>query len=202
MKRIVFLLLILIVSIQTVHGHNPLSAMYYLEVKDGINILNINLSQDGLNAALRKHFPKIKFEKISKTEFKQLTVSYLKNNFHLDINGSTIDLLEGGIKLGSHQTDAKFMVSSLPETFKKLNVSIKAFAENEQHQTVFSLLLNGKTSKVILNKNNDYTASVNFKNSLMVVSSKTFNKNYLWCFVLVPIFLFVKSRINKESTNT
>ena len=187
------------VSIQTMHAHNPLSAMYYLEVKEGINILNINLSQNGLNAALKKHYSKINFENLPHTEYKQLTVNYLKENFHLVINGNTINLLEGGIKLGDHQTDAKFLVSELPETFENLNVTIKAFIGNEHHQTVFSLLLNGHTSKVILNQNNNYTASVIIRNDLMLVTTKPFNKNYLWCFVLIPIFLIGKKLIVKTN---
>ena len=186
------------VSIQTMHAHNPLSAMYYLEVKEDINILNINLSQNGLNAALKKHYSKINFEKLPHTEYKQLTVNYLKENFHLDINGKTINLLEGGIKLGNHQTDAKFLVSELPKTIENLNIKIKAFIGNEHHQTVFSLLLNGNTSKLILNQNNNYTASVIIKDDLMLVTSKAFNKNYLWCFALIPIFLIGKKLIVKS----
>ena len=199
MKRVIIFLLILIVSIQTMHAHNPLSAMYYLEVKENINILNINLSQNGLNEALKKQYSKIDFEELSATEYKQLAVNYLKENFHLDINGQAIKLLEGGLKLGKHQTDAKFIVSGLPKTFENLNVKIEAFIENEHHQTVFSLFLNGNTSKVILNENNNYSASVRFKDHLMVVNSATFNKNYLWCFALIPIFLIGKKLIAKPS---
>lgn len=200
MKRISGLLLILIVSIQTLHAHNPLSAMYYLEVKEELSIININLSQSGLDAALKKHYHNAELDTLANIEYKQLAVSYLKKNFHLEVNGQRIELLEGGIKLGSHQTDAKFITSELPKAFKNLNVKIKAFVENEQHQTVFSLLLNGNTSKVILNKNNNYSASVIFKGDVMVNNSKAFNKNYLWCFVLIPIFLFGKKLIKKKAT--
>jgi len=181
------------------HAHNPLSAMYYLEVKEDINLLNINLSQNGLNEALKKQYSKINLEELTNTEYKQLAVNYLKENFHLEINGNTINLLEGGLKLGRHQTDAKFIVSELPKTFENLNVKIEAFIENEHHQTIFSLLLNGKTSKVILNQNSNYTASVIFKDNLMLVNSKTFNRNFLWCFALIPIFLFGKKLLAKPN---
>jgi len=199
MKKSVILLLILIVSIQTLHAHNPLSAMYYLEVKDDINILNINLSQNGLNEALKKQYSNIELEALSDTEYKQLTVKYLKKNFSLKINGQAISLLEGGLKLGSHQTDAKFITTDLPDTFKNLNIEIKAFTENAHHQTVFSLLLNGITSKVILNENNKYTASVIFKDNLMVVNSKPFNTNYLWCLAIIPIFIFGKKIFSRTN---
>lgn len=199
MKRVIILLLILIVSIQTIHAHNPLSAMYYLEVKENINILNINLSQTGFHEALKKQYSKTNFEELPLTEYKQLAVNYLKENFHLVVNGTRIQLLDGGLKLGSHQTDAKFITSELPKTFESLEIKIQAFTENEQHQTVFSLLLNGKTSKVILNKKNDYSASVIFKDGLMIDNHKAFNSNYLWCLVLIPIFLVGKKLMAKPN---
>lgn len=195
MKKIIVLLLMLMVSVQTLYAHNPLSAMYYLEVKNNISILNINLSQNGLNAALKKHYPKLKLEGLSELDYKQLTAKYLKENFYLEINGQSIHLLEGGIKLGNHQTDAKFITTKLPATFKNLNVHIKSFIENENHQTVFSLLLNGNTSKVILNKKNEYSASVTFKDDAMIVNSKAFNKNYLWCLAIIPIFMIGKKLV-------
>ena len=196
MKRIGFLLLILLVSVKTMTAHNPLSAMYYLEVKEDISILNINLSQNGLNEALKKHYSKIELEELSSLEYKQLAINYLKENFHLTINNIDIDLLEGGFKLGNHQTDVKFITSKLPNELKILNIKIKAFVENKNHQTIFSMLLNGSTSKIILRKNNNYSASVTFKDDLMIINKK-FNKTYLWCFVLIPIFLIAKKLVAK-----
>lgn len=199
MKKAGLLLLVLIVSIQTMYAHNPLSAMYYLEVKEDISILNISLSQTGLNEALKKHFSKIEIEQLSSITYKQLAVKYLKENFYLNINGTKMELLEGGIKLGNHQSDVKFIIDGLPKTFKSLNAEIKAFKENDHHQTIFSLLLNGNTSKVILNQNNNYTASVTFKDNVMLTNANTFNKNYLWFIGIIPIFLFGRKFASKTN---
>ena len=199
MKKIVILLLILIVSIQTMHAHNPLSAMYYLEVKEQFGILNINLSQNGLHEVLKKNYPNTNLNELFDIEYKELTINYLKENFQLHINGNEISLLEGGIKVGSHQTDVKFIITELPKSFVKLNITIKAFVENDHHQSVFSLLLKGNTSKVILNQKNNYSASAVFKDHVMIVNSKSFNKNYLWCLVLIPIFLFGKKLVVKTN---
>ena len=195
MKKPVVFLLILIVSIQMTYAHNPLSALYYLEVKETISLLNINLSQSGLNEALKKHHPTTNLDTISNIRYKQLAVEYIKGNFDLYVNDQKIQLLEGGLKLGNHQTDLKFVISELPEAFQNLSISIPAFAENEHHQTVFSVLLNGNSSKVILNQKNKYKASVTFENNEMVVESKSFNKNYLWCLAIIPIILIGKKFI-------
>lgn len=192
MKKIVFLFLCLVVSSQTIKAHNPLSAMYYLEVKEDINILNISLSQTGLNEALKKHYKNVDFNKLLGIEYKKLAVKYIKDNFYLKINNNEVTLQDGGIKLGNHQTDLKFVLKELPETFKILTVKINAFIENKNHQSVFSLRLNGKTSKIILSQNNNYSASVTFKNNLMINNSNPFNKKYLWFIVIIPIIFLGK----------
>lgn len=179
-------------SIQTLLAHNPLSALYYLEANEQMSILTISLSQSGLNEALKKQDSEIKPEELSNTEYKELAVNYIKEHFELSINGKPIALLEGGIKLGNHESGMKFITTQLPNTFETLNVHINAFSENENHQTIFSLLLNGTTSKVILSQNNNYTADVVFEKDMMVLSSKVFNKNYLWCLAVIPLFFIGK----------
>lgn len=181
------------------NAHNPLSALYYLEVNERMSILTISLSQNGLNEALRKHFPEINLEDLSNSEYKELAVNYVKENFNLLINEKEIQLLDGGIKLGSHETGMKFITSALPKTFNTLHVNIKAFSENEHHQTVFSVLLNGITSKVILNQQNNYEASVIFSDNTMLVDSESFNKHYLWFLLIIPIFLIGKKLMAKTS---
>lgn len=182
------------------HAHNPLSALYYLEVKKDFSIITINLSQNGLHEALRKHYSDMDLEGLSDVDYKQLAVKYVKENFELKINKNDIQLLEGGVKLGSHQSDMKFITTTLPKRFKHLDVNIKAFSENEHHQTVFSLLLNGHTSKVVLNESNNYERSVVFKDNMMVVvDSESFNRNYLWCLVLIPIVMVGKKLMTKSA---
>ncbi|MBU2938568.1 hypothetical protein KO494_03350 [Lacinutrix sp. C3R15] len=197
MKKLIIVLLVVFASMQTILAHNPLSAMYYLEVKENVSILNISLAQNGLDEALKKHYSNIDFETLPTVEYKQLAVKYLKENFNLHINSKSVALLEGGIKLGNHQTDAKFILSELPKNFKSLNVEVKAFIENNHHQTIFSLLFNENTSKVILNETNNYKSALIFKNNKMIKATKPFNKNYLWSIFIIPIFLFGK-KITKK----
>ena len=194
MKNVLIFCLLGIMSFNSALAHNPLSAMYYLEVKDGLGILNISLSQAGFYEALTKHYPELELDQLSDVDYKQLAVGYVKNNFFLRVNGNQIILLHGGLKLGNHQTDLKFVTSELPEVFNTLDVTINAFRENDHHQTIFSWSLDGFTDKVILTENNDYRASVVFKNNKMVASEGKFNTNYLWFIAIVPALL-VASRV-------
>lgn len=192
-------LLVLLVSIQTIHAHNPLSALFYLEANDHMSILTISLSQAGLNEALKKQNSEVILEELSSTTYKELAVKYVKENFDVRINGTNIQLLEGGIKLGNHETGMKFITSELPKTFETVNVNIKAFSENDHHQSVFSLLLNGKTSKIILNQSNNYEAEIIVIDDVMIIEDNSFNKSYLWCLIIVPIFIIGKRLIRKAS---
>ncbi len=187
MKKIVILCLFFICTFTISFAHNPLSAMYYLEVKEDFGIMNLSLSQAGSHEAIFKNYSDEAISEMSDLEYKKLIVQYVKDNFHLTINGNEVELLDGGVKLGNHQTDLKFVTSELPSTFNTLDVRIDAFKENEHHQTVFSLAFNDKTSKVILNKTNNYTTYVNFVDNEMIANSSQFQMGYLWFILVIPI---------------
>ena len=192
MKKIVFFCLLSIFTFKMSFAHNPLSAMYYLEVEDGFGIMNLSLSQAGLQEAIFQNYTDDDIKKISNIDYKKLIVKYVKTNLELMINGDHIKLLEGGVKLGNHQTDLKFITSKLPSIFNSLTIKIDAFKENEHHQTVFSLAFNDKTSKVILNEKNHYSTSVKFMDNKMVVNSSPFRMSYLWFITVIPIGIFAK----------
>lgn len=187
MKKVLMFCMLSLFGIKMVQAHNPLSAMYYFEVKDNLGILNISISQAGFQEALTKHYPETDFDGLTEAEYKQLAVEYVKDNFYLRINGNRIDLLNGGLKLGNHQTDLKFITSELPKEFDTLNITISAFRENEHHQTIFSLSFDGETDKVILTENNDYSASVAFKDNKMIADNGKFNGHYLWFIAVIPL---------------
>ncbi|WP_446050375.1 hypothetical protein, partial [Zobellia laminariae] len=102
------------------------------------------------------------------------------------------------LKLGSHQTDLKFITSDLPTKFNNLAIKIGAFKENDHHQTVFSLSLHGVSDKVILTEKNDYATSVNFENNKMVAKTEGFDTKYLWFFTAIPIFIVGKKLFSSQ----
>ncbi|PNW26538.1 hypothetical protein [Formosa algae] len=195
MRRILFFCLFTIMSLQMAQAHNPLSAAYYLEINQEFGILNVSLSQAGFQEALAKHFPNLDLDALSADEYKLLAVKYIKENFNLEINGNRITLLNGGLKLGNHETDLKFITSELPKTVETLNLNIHAFSENEHHQTVFSVLLNGETSKVILSENNKYSTTVLFENNKMKINKEQSQTNYLWILAIMVPIVFVGRKL-------
>ena len=179
-------------------AHNPLSAKYYLEHSPKGTFINIYLSQDGVNQAMIQKYGAPMLQQQNPLAFKQLIVDYIKTNFELTANGQTVALREGGIKLGNHQTDLKFILTPLPPNVQELNIHVPAFQENAQHQTIFSYNINNHINKVILNEQNNYQAIVTigapnamFPNWWMIGAA---------ALVFLSIFLFVlKKRTTKPS---
>ena len=177
MKKLVLSILFVLLSYSSAMAHNPLSAVYYLELKDHLGILSISVSQDGLNEALIKQHPLEDFTTITTIKYKELAVQYIKDNFDLRLNNCEYPINDGGIKLGNHQTDFKFILDDLPKAISTIIISINAFRENEQHQTIFSVALATLKNKVILNEDNDYTAKLHIKNNKLVQESSDGNKH-------------------------
>lgn len=157
----------MVVGTSTVSAHNPLSARYHFEAGALASELTINLSQDGVNQALLQTHERAELEALSRQAFEELIVAYLKDNFSLSVNGQAVKLGQGGVKLGDHQTDLRFVLPAFGEGVNKLSVAIPAFRENDHHQTIFSYVVEGKASHVILREGNDYRANITFKASLM-----------------------------------
>jgi hypothetical protein len=79
-------------------------------------------------------------------------------NLILETRKITLD--EGGVKLGNHQTDLKFVVPPIPEKIEKILVHIPAFQENENHQTIFAFKTKRKSRYKILSPQNDYQSEI------------------------------------------
>ncbi|MEO1261146.1 MAG: hypothetical protein AAFZ15_20255, partial [Bacteroidota bacterium] len=155
MKNFMAGLILIIVPFYTL-GHNPLSAKYHLEAGEKVSLLSINLSQDCLNQALLKKYGKEEIEALTQNDFKELIVNYIKSKFSMSFDNKEIKLKEGGVKLGSHQTDLKFVLPPISNEAEEIKINIPAFKENENHQTIFSYKTKRKADYEILSSNNNY----------------------------------------------
>lgn len=182
---------ILVLAPVFLFAHNPLSAKYYLEHGPKGTFINIYLSQDGVNQAMIQKYGEAVLQQQNPLEFKQLIVDYIKDNFELAVNGQAIALLEGGIKLGNHQTDLKFILTPFDTNVQELQINIPAFRENAQHQTIFSYNINNHINKVILSEANNYRAVV-------TIGSPNARSTIWWMIgagiVVIVIILFVLKR--------
>jgi hypothetical protein len=185
--------LVLTISPLFLLGHNPLSAKYQVVAGEGATLLSISLSQTGLDLALSKAYSQEMLDTLEQKEYKELVIDYVKNNFDFSVNNESVILKKGGIKLGSHQTDLKFVLPPFPKEIEEFSIDIPAFKDNKYHQTIFSYNLFGMADKVILSNKNDY------KSTVVLKEIPNYN-NWIWgitaglAALLMFIILFVLNR--------
>jgi hypothetical protein len=175
-------------------AHNPLSAKYYLEHNEKGTFLSVYLSQTGVDKALNKKYGQETIRQKTALEYKELLVQYIKSNFNLNIDNQKIELLDGGIKLGNHQTDLKFILSPFAKDIETININISAFQENEKHQTIFSYNLYGLVDKAILSHKNDYTATIILNEEKKDSKTLLVSSSIGIVVLLLLLGLFVKNR--------
>jgi len=144
-------------------AHNPLTAKVELNtnLSEG-GLLNIYLAQAGLHQALVKYFPATDFPTISTDAYKKLAVRYLKEHIHLSVDDTPLVIGEGGIKLGNHQTDLRFLINHFPKNTKTIQAHIDIGKENGNHHTVFWWLNKNAKTKVVLSEQNNFQSILNF----------------------------------------
>lgn len=190
--------LIFLISPFCSFAHNPLSAKFELIAGEDASLLNINLSQGGLSKTLNDTYGKEEIEKLSSKEYKELIIKYIKDNFILKIEGQTLGIEAGGIKFGSHQTDLKFLMPSISKTANEMEIEIRAFSENENHQNIFYYTFYQKKGHLILSESNS------FKADLDIIESKITFSWWVWILLssgLICIgiyFLRKKTRMSIE----
>lgn len=179
-----------------IYAHNPLTAMYRFIANENGGVVNIVLTQDGVNNAFIAQYGLEALNEMSQDRFKELMVAYVKSNFKLEINGESISLLEGGIKLGKHQTNLKFITKVIPKDAHTLSINIPAFKENENHQTVFSFQIGNEKNKLILDKRNNYKETLNFNESEAYI-------NWTYCliafFIIIALGFFFKKKFQNKN---
>ena len=185
MKKIFLIAVIALVSSRAM-AHNPLTAKFELTAdwKNNAAILNIYTSQAGVHEALIKHYTQIDFTSIEINEYKKLIVQYLKKHILIHADDILLEIGEGGIKLGNHQTDLKFLIENYPSEVNTLKVEINAFQENEDHHSVFWWKTKNAKSKLILSDKNEFQGILSDKsqNSVFFLD-KQYAIYYLKCYI-------------------
>ena len=117
--------------------------------------MQISFSQSGANYALRKYYQN-EFSAVSLEEYEEKYVAYVKKHIQITVDNKKIGLSSGGIKLGNHQTDMKFLLSDFPKEFENVQLDISVFKENENQNTVVKVIEGKKFIRKVLKKENEF----------------------------------------------
>lgn len=186
-------------------AHNPLTAKVELNTRVvDMPMLHIYLSQTGLHQALVKYYDTTNFNAISRNEYKKLAVQYLKDHIQLVADDTPLAIGEGGIKLGSHQTDLRFLIKNFPQKVQQLQTTIDIGKENGNHHTVFWWLKKDASSKVVLSQQNNFQSTISADQFMASeqVSSSSITLIYLLAFGLIAIFIGIVFPYKQEPTTS
>ncbi|HCX22174.1 MAG: hypothetical protein CMB80_03875 [Flammeovirgaceae bacterium] len=173
-------------------AHNPAIASFNIRQLEHVWIIEGSFAQSGLHAAVEKVHPGIVAE--NSNSYKQAIAEYVKS--HIEItraDGSNWALGEGGVRLGSHQTDVKFVLAKTSEFPEELTVSISCLAENKHQQNLLRIPAFKSVDHVVLSDENEFTSTIRNKASLQAnvaeVDGETNNLYYIIGLVLLMLAL-------------
>lgn len=171
-------------------AHNPLTAKVELNTNlEGGGLLNIFLSQAGLNEALLKSANQTDFSTISQVAYKKMAVQYIKNHIEIIADGQPLVIGEGAIKLGSHQTDLRFLINRVPQNIQTLAAKIDIGKENGNHHTVFWWLQKDGSRKVVLSERNDFKSVLGVNQPVVLEQSTTYGKIAIISFAIILLLM-------------
>jgi len=172
-------------------AHNPNLASIKLIIQEKGAFLDLNMSQYGIEQVLLKNNPNLDLKTISQIELKELIIDEVKKHIQLSANGEIISLGTGVIKLGSHETNLKFVINNLPEVIRYIDVKANCFQENKNQINFFTVLYQDKNARAKLFKKNNYKSKFIINQDEIKVSDNLLKNKWSLTKILVVTILTI-----------
>jgi len=159
-------------------AHDINTASVVLTKQKEFWIVHISFARSAANYSIAE-YSKISNDALKDEVFKKQLISYVKSHFKLSIDDEIISIGSGGIKLGNHQTDLRFIIPSFPKNYKTIKISIPLFKENKNQHTVVRLKDDQYEFRKILNHSNEFIFSVQKTNKGFIEDQSSNSEYYL-----------------------
>ncbi|WP_462248778.1 hypothetical protein [Ekhidna sp.] len=188
-------------------AHNAKIATYTLRDTGNGWFIEMNFAQVAIDAQMLKLFDEETLSEMSKDQFKSAFLKYLRENFSLRVDGKKMQLLSGGILIGSHQTDVKYILPEIPLQPKDISIYISTFEDIYNQTNLFRIYRGGDHfTKFFLSADNDFTAHMEFKSDGNIYSVAKTPVNTIaivaGIVIFVIIILLVTILVMKRLKNT
>lgn len=157
-------------------AHDINTASVVLTKQKEFWVVHISFARFAANFSIAE-YSKISIDDLEDDVFKKQLVSYVKSHFNLSVDDKSISMGSGGVKLGNHQTDLRFIIPAFPKKYKTIKISIPLFKENKNQHTVVRLKDDQYEFRKILNHSNDFIFSVQ-KTNKGFIEDQSSNKEY------------------------
>lgn len=141
-------------------AHDPNLATFSISHRNGVWLLEMSCAQAGLNNALVADSPELVKLLSTDKDYKEAVVAYLKRTILIQANViAEVKLGQGGIKIGNHQSDVKFVLEGIPDDLKELKIQLLTMTENPQHVSLLKVYVDGDSQRYLLDRSNGYEAT-------------------------------------------
>ncbi len=164
MLRIVQIVILCCAMAFNAIAHNAKIATYTLRDTGMGWFIEMNFAQAAIDAQMLKLFDKQTLESMSHEDYKSAFIKYLNENFILRVDGEKVNLVNGGILLGSHQTDVKYILPEIPSQPHDISIYLPMFEDIYNQTNLFRIYRGGeKLTKFFLSADNDFSAHMEFR---------------------------------------
>lgn len=158
--KLIFTVALLCIAMPQAFAHNVQQSSFKLLFSKEKNFLDIVLSQYGIEQAMLKAYPSFNLEESDSQRFKELLVRHIKENFQVKVNGESLVLGRGAIRLGSHQSNIRFRVNNAIDSIDTIEATVTCFSENEKQRNILKIQSDNFYERVILSESNHYTTQL------------------------------------------
>ncbi len=155
LKKYILLMTLAMITFMA-NAHNPNSTFVVFSPNNGIWTAHFMIAQEGANISLAEFYKGQNLSELPLDQYKKKYIDYIKSKFRLEIDGKNIPLSSGGIKLGNHQTDIRFLLNEFPQNYEKVYLKMPLFEENEYQNTIVRFLEGSKKFRKVLKPGNNF----------------------------------------------
>lgn len=141
-----------------VMAHNPQIVTYTIRNQYNIWLVEASFPQVSVQNALIKSHGKNEVNNYDEATYRNKIINLFREVIQLSANNRKLMLGDAAIKLGSHQTDVKFMIKNFPNHLDEFNltVEIESLPFNEKQQNIVRVIAYDQMERQILSKSNTY----------------------------------------------
>ena len=176
-SKVVFLLLVVAVT-NTVTAHNVKIATFNMHQVEGIWVLDMSFAQSSLDAALNQYLSDGEIATMSEDELKEWLMNYIRMNVSFQTDSGDILLGQGGIRLGSHQTDFKFLIPDLPKDINWVRVKMPINEFSYNHTNILRVFRGEEMTKFFLSSDNQFMVDLRIGGTVEQLETK--ESSYAW----------------------
>jgi hypothetical protein len=203
MQKIIFFSFLLLESLLS-FAHSPQISTVALVQSEGNKWhLIVSGSLGAYEIELKNNNTNLVLEGLKANEFQRMFIEHLFKKIKITANGEHQGVLKNAKIILGHQTDINFEVDGMPEKLTSLYIEQSGFETLRDHYCILKVITLAKESQnFMLQKNNDYSITLEYKNNIF--TEKLSQKNDNWLFIITMItalfasILFIFFKIRKR----